>query len=215
MGSAYPPLLPPGGYRPVWYGYLVYLQIAGIFGWSCTPAAYQVVTRALKRELNHALKSSFDMYVDDTVGCCLDWDLESDKALQPVGIEICTSLLGPNAIADDKTESGPRLDVVGYVIDLSLKRVSISRKNHLNAIYGFMTVELSQPMALKMAQKLASWGSRYERTCRAVRPFCGALHLLAAGRDSRHATFMVSEEAKIAVRAWQAMLFLLRYDEER
>ena len=70
-------------------------------------------------------------------------------------------------------------------------------------------------MALKMAQKLASWGSRYERTCRTVRPFCGALHLLAAGRDSRHATFMVSEEAKIAVRAWQAMLFLLRYDEER
>ena len=193
-------------------GNLVYLQIAGIFGWSCTPAAFQVVTRALKHELNHALKSSVDMYVDDTVGCCLDRDLESDKALAR---GICTSLLGPNAIADEKTESGTRLDVIGYVIDLSLKRVSISRKNHLNAIYGFMTVDLSQPMALKMAQKLASWGSRYGRICRAMRPFCGALHRLTAGRDSRHATFMVSDEAKIAVRAWRAMLFLLRYDEER
>ena len=29
-------------------GDLVYLQIAGIFGWACTPAAFQTVTRAIK-----------------------------------------------------------------------------------------------------------------------------------------------------------------------
>ena len=193
-------------------GDLVYLQFVGIFGWACTPAAFQVVTRALKHELNHILKSCVEMYVDDAVGVCLGRDLESDKALAR---GVCTSLLGPHAVADDKTESGTRLDVIGYVVDLSSRRVSIARKNHLNAIYGFLSVDLSQPVSLKTSQRLASWGSRYGKICRAMRPFCGALHRLTAGRVDRHALFMVSEEAKIAVRAWRAMLFLLHYDEER
>jgi hypothetical protein len=33
-------------------GDLVYLQIAGIFGWACTPVAFQTVTRAIKWELS-------------------------------------------------------------------------------------------------------------------------------------------------------------------
>ena len=32
-------------------GDIVYLQIAGIFGWAGTPAAFQVVTRAISWEL--------------------------------------------------------------------------------------------------------------------------------------------------------------------
>jgi hypothetical protein len=53
---------------------LVYLQLAGIFGLSGTPAAFQVVTR----ELNHALESRTLMYVDDIVGVCFVDDVESD-----------------------------------------------------------------------------------------------------------------------------------------
>ena len=32
---------------------LVYLQTTGIFGWSGTPACFQVVTRAISYELQH------------------------------------------------------------------------------------------------------------------------------------------------------------------
>jgi hypothetical protein len=46
----------------------VYLQIAGIFVWSGTPAAFQVVTRAIAWEMKHALKSRTLMYVDDIIG---------------------------------------------------------------------------------------------------------------------------------------------------
>jgi hypothetical protein len=35
---------------------LVYLQMVGIFGWSGTSAAFQVVTRAITWELRHALR---------------------------------------------------------------------------------------------------------------------------------------------------------------
>lgn len=43
-------------------GDLIYLQICGIFGWSSTPAAFQVVTRALKWEFKSCLKSLTEMY---------------------------------------------------------------------------------------------------------------------------------------------------------
>lgn len=49
-------------------GDLVYLQIAGIFGWVGTPAAFQVVTRAIQWELKHILRSATIIYVDDNVG---------------------------------------------------------------------------------------------------------------------------------------------------
>ena len=193
-------------------GDLVYLQIAGIFGWSCTPAAFQVVTRALKWELRHLLQSLIDMYVDDIIGVCFAKDLQSDLDTTR---RVCTDLLGPTAVAEDKTESGTRVEIIGYLIDLTTRRVSISRKNFLNTVYGFLLVDLDAPMTLKTAQRLASWSSRYGKICRAMRPFCGALHRLSAGRLSTHATFRLSEEAKIAIRLWRAMLFLVQYDELR
>ena len=56
-------------------GDLIYLQLCGIFGWSCTPAVFQVVTRALKWEFTKALKSSTEMCVDDIIGVCFKTDL--------------------------------------------------------------------------------------------------------------------------------------------
>ena len=193
-------------------GELVYLQIAGIFGWACTPAAFHVVTRAIKWELDHLLRSLIDMYVDDIIGVCLIKDLESDLA---EARRVCTSLLGSKAVADDKTEWGTRLDIIGYVIDLGLKRVSIARKNFLNTVYGFFTVDVERPIKLKVAQKLASWSSRYGKICRAMRPFSSALHELSSGWNNHQVEFPISEEAKTAIRCWRAMLYLVHFDERR
>jgi hypothetical protein len=46
-----------------------------------------------------------------------------------------------------------------------------------------------------------------------MRPFCGALNRLTVGRTSTHAVFMLSEEAKTAVKCWRAMLCLVRFHE--
>ena len=139
-------------------GDLVYLQIAEIFGWACTPAAFQTVTRAIKWELSHTLKSAVEMYVNDIVGVCFEEDIVEDLA---VAREVCISLLGSTAVADDKTEWGRRLDIIGYTVDLDSSRVTISRKNFLNTLYGFFSINLDQPIPLRVAQRLASWGSRY------------------------------------------------------
>jgi hypothetical protein len=191
-------------------GDLVYLQIAGIFGWAGTPAAFQVITRSITWELRHALQSEVMMYVDDIVGVGMVDHVRTDIDRTR---DICTDLLGPTAVADDKTEEGRRLDVIGYVIDLDTQRVSISRKNLLSALHGFITVDIDGSMTLPIAQRLASRASQYGKICRVMRPFCGALNRLIAGRTSVHASFLIPEEAKIAIKSWQAMLCLVRYDE--
>ena len=194
------------------HGERIFIHLCGIFGWTCTPAAFQVVSRGIQWELLHSLKGRCKMYVDDIVGVCLVQDLDSEVQRAK---DICTSLLGPNAIAEDKTETGTRLDVLGYVLDVELRLVSISRKNFLNAVYGFFTINLEDKVTLKTAEKLASWGSRYSKICRAMRPFCGALHRATSGRKSRHALFFLPEEAQRAIRGWRAMLYLVSFEEQR
>jgi hypothetical protein len=189
---------------------LVYLQMVGIFGWSGTPAAFQVVTRALTWEMRHALRSRTVMYVDDIMGVCFDADLVADLALAK---DICTSLLGPGSVADDKTESGVRLDMIGYTISLPDNRVSISRKNFLTALHGFISTDVSKQITLKAAQRIASHGTRYGKICRVMRPFCSALYRVTWGRVDEHALFFLSPEAIIAIQCWRAMLCLVRFKE--
>lgn len=43
------------------------------------------------------------MYVDDIIGVCFADEVDTDLATTR---EICTSLLGSGAVADDKTEKG-------------------------------------------------------------------------------------------------------------
>lgn len=191
-------------------GDLVYFQLAGIFGWSGTPAAFQVVTRAISWELRHALKSRTVMYVDDIIGIGFASDIEEDLA---VTRRICTDLLGSGAVADDKTETGRRIDVIGYVIDLDSQRVLISRKNFLTALHGYINTDVSARVNLRTAQRLASWSTRYGKICRVMRPFCGALHRATWGRTDPHALFYLPSESVIAIQCWRAMLCMVRFRE--
>lgn len=129
------------------------------------------------------------MYVDDIIGICMVHYLFQDLNLTR---GICTRLLGSSAVADEKTEHGTRLDFIGYVVDLTTRRVSIARKNILNTVYGFLSIDTSVPMTVKSAQRLASWASRYGKICRAKRPFASSLHRLSTGRTDLHATFLPS-----------------------
>ena len=189
---------------------LVYLQLAGIFGWSGTPAAFQVVARAIAWELRSRLQSRTVMYVDDIIGIGFESDIAADLALTR---SICTKLLGPDAVADDKTEVSRRLDVIGYVIDLDTGRVLISKKNFLTALNGFLNADTTARMNLRTAQRLASWSTRYGKICRVMRPFCSALYRLTWGRTDPHALFHLSAEAIVAIQCWRAMLCLVRHRE--
>ena len=53
--------------------------------------------------LDGPLKSAVEMYVDDIIGICFEDDMAGDLVRAK---EVCTELLGPLAVADDKTEWG-------------------------------------------------------------------------------------------------------------
>jgi hypothetical protein len=80
-------------------------------------------------------------------------DVEKDLAKAQ---EIWTILLGSGAVADDKTETGTRLDIFGYTVDLETKRVSIAKKTFLTALHGFIGTDVTKRLNLRTAQRLAS-----------------------------------------------------------
>ena len=191
---------------------LVYFQIAGIFGWAGTPAAFQVVTRAISWELKHQLKSATLMYVDDVIGVGLKKEIDADIVAAK---KICTNLLGPKAVAEEKIEKDRRIDAIGYTIDLNTQRILIAQKKYLTALHGFCSIDVSAGalINLKSAQRIASWGSRYGKICRVMRPFCGAMNMMIKHRLNKYALLRLSNEAAIAVKCWRAMLCLVRYSE--
>ena len=135
-------------------GDLVYLQIAGIFGWAGTPAAFQVVTRAISWELRYALRSRTLMYVDDIIGVCFAEDVEEDLARTR---EICTSLLGSGAVADDKTETGTRLDIIGYKRDQASKHRQEELSDGITRIRRYGRDEAPQSTHGTAAGVLGHW----------------------------------------------------------
>ena len=64
-----------------------------------------------------------------------------------------------------------------------------------------MTADVNGKINLRTAQKLASWASRYGKICPVMRPFCGALNRLIAGRLEPHAVFLISVETRIAIKS--------------
>jgi hypothetical protein len=186
--------------------------ICGIFGWTGTPFAFQVITRAILWELALVLLGLALMFVDDIIGVCLVKDLhqELEKAKK-----VCTDLLGSLAVEDKKTAYARRLTVIGYDIDLIKSLATVSRKNLLRCIHGFFAVDVNALISVKLLQKLASWGSRYSYICSYLKLWVKALYREYAGRYNSRVSFIISESARRAIRLFRVFLLLLAVREER
>ena len=146
----------------------------------------------------------------DVIGVVLEEYIISDLA---TARQTCTDLLGPTSVADDKTEVGRRIDVVGYTVDLDTQRIIMARKIHFTALHGFCSTDTgaSAFINLRTAQRIASWASRNGKICSVMRPFCGALNRMIGHRLHMHVCPLISTEAAIAVKCWRAMLCLVRF----
>ena len=191
---------------------LTFIPFCGVFGWTVIPFIFQVVTRAIKWEIRSVVKGFIEMYVDDIFGIVLRRDLGHDLR---VARGVCTNLLGPDAVADSKTDSGRLLDMLGWHINLDAGFLSIARKNLLNAFHGFCHVKTDEKVRIKEMQKLASLSSRYALVCPAMAPFTAALNRMIMGFSGQHVQILLSPEAKLSILMWRAMLFLMAGHESR
>ena len=181
----------------------------GLFGWTGTPFAFQVVTRVLKRLIQARVLGAIDMFVDDIIGVSYLTDVDHDKS---VAKQCCEGLLGPTAMAPKKWETSRRLDVIGWTIDLDLERVSIKRSNFMKALYGFFSVD-DQCISILEIERLASWASRYSELLREMRPFTTFLYHESNNYKRASVTKRLGHMAVLTVQLWKAILCILMLDE--
>jgi hypothetical protein len=191
-------------------GGLVLFSLVGIFGWTGTPAAFAVITRALLFEFRRQLEGEMEMYVDDTMGCCAESSIEGVME----GVEgIVCGLLGPGALERLKSRAQRRLDMIGYTLDLNTQRVSIAHKNVLRAIYGFSLIgEQTDRIAVKTLEKLSSWASRYGEVCMVMKPYTSLLYSAQRGMN-RWGSVVLTDELYRVCRLFQVLLVLSAVDE--
>lgn len=185
--------------------------MSGIFGWSGTPAAFQVVTRALVFECQKRLSGRIKMYVDDMIGVCLKSQVDSELAIVK---EVCCGLFNSDCIESSKTVVGRVIDFIGYTINLDDKFVSVSERNYLKCIYGFCSINFQNKVELKFVEKLASWAARYSVICKYLTPFVYSFYNETKGKF-RHQSFQLSEEVKLNILIFRAIFILSILNEVR
>jgi hypothetical protein len=99
---------------------------SGIFGWTGTPAAFQVVTRAMMYELALVLEGLTVMYVDDVIGVCLRRHVEMEMRVTRT---LFTNVLGSDSVEDLKSMYGRRSTVIGFDVDCDKGLATVSQKN--------------------------------------------------------------------------------------
>ena len=188
-------------------GYVV-IYLAGTFGWTGTPAAFEVVTRAIRWELKRPkFPGRSKMFVDDA--CCATL-LGILPQAQEIAKHVMEDLLGPGAVADEKTKSTAlqsSLTCIGYELDMKLRRVGVAKKNLLRAIYGFFVVDTSRAVPVRRMEQLASWGVRYAAINETLLPFTRELYASFAGLG-RHTSVMLGPPARRAIQVFRALLVL-------
>ncbi len=195
-------------------GYVV-VYLVGTFGWTGTPAAFEVVTRAIRWELKRPrFPGRSKMFVDDALGATT---LRLLPQAQEIAKHVMEDLLGPGAVAAEKTKSTalqPSLTVIGYELDMELRRVGVARKNLLRAIYGFFVVDTSRAVPVRRMEQLASWGVRYAAINETLLPFTRELYVSFAGLG-RHTAVLLGPAARRAIHVFRALLVLTLLVPER
>jgi hypothetical protein len=182
--------------------------LAGVFGLTSMPFAFNVITRAIVWELNQRiLQGAMKQYVDDGFGTSLDTEVEADIAATQAFIN---ALLGEGAFACHKLLRGPQLTFIGYDVDLEAATVSISKRNILKGIFAFSNTDLATEavVPVKHLQKLASLASRYGAICRTMKPFVRTLYAAYTGRADA-ASVQLSPVCRAVIRMFRNMFAVL------
>lgn len=183
--------------------------LCGVFGWTGTPASFQVLTRVIKQEVNLLIQGEMDMYVDDMMGVSLLGDVDDDinKATT-----FCRSLFDSDCIADSKTEKGRSIDVIGYTINLDNCHVSLTVKNQHRVIYGLSTIERGMSISVKLMERFASWLSRYAEVIPNLKPLIRPIYLSFQGLQ-KFTSFELRDETVRVLQIFRAIFLSAMLDE--
>jgi len=142
------------------------------------------------------------MFCDDVMGVCFVKDVESELA---VVHNLISELFNTReAVADDKTESGRDIVILGFNVNLDTLVASIADKNLFNDVYGFMELQEDKLVTFKEMEKMASWAALYGQIAVHMNPMVRLLYRELKGKH-RGRSWILSRKARIAVWFFRAM----------
>lgn len=182
----------------------------GFFGWTGLPMAFGVITRILVRAMMAVIVGMVLGYVDNFFGCSPKVSLKNDMEK---AIDTVKKLLGPDTHAEDKDEFGEVVDVLGWSVDLRLRKLSLSKRNLLKLSDAFMHTDLSKPISVRVVQKLASLATRYSIIIPVLKPLSGILYHATVGLENKNALVTMTVEFVEVIGIWRHLLIALALDE--
>jgi hypothetical protein len=184
----------------------------GHFGWSGTPFAFNVVTKALRHEFKIHIQGESQIYVDDYF-----WISQSSVTTSNINVSssIVEGLLGPGSVAVDKLETGRKIDIIGWHFDLDLRIVSLTQRAMHKLIHSMFSIEVTQKFSLKHIQRLASWTSLYSKVLRHLRPFSAALYTETVGLTNQNMSKNLGVAAQSSIMIWRVMLCMVSFNPSK
>ena len=190
-------------------GGLTAIYHCGNFGGTNTPVHFDLITKALVYTVSPLLHGCLEAYVDDFFGICPILSLQHDRG---IFIDTAVRLLGPNAVALEKNEDGPQLDILGFNYNLITQHISVGQHSFLRFVYVFYLLNTEAKIELQEAQRLASLSQRYQAVCPVMAPFTTAFHMMTRRFGKKHSAHSLTWTAKCGVWMWRALMAAMSFD---
>jgi hypothetical protein len=163
----------------------IYFSLAGNFGWSGTPFAYEVFTRLFRAVIGWSIIGYFLMYCDDLMLASSRTSWTSDRS---IAVRTLVLMFGAAAHATEKFDSTEgksqrAIDYIGWQINLTTNSIMPSRKNQERAMFFFFAVDLQKPLSMRQRQRLCSLAERYSLVYRELKVLMIFLYQLLGGRE--------------------------------
>jgi hypothetical protein len=124
-------------------------------------------------------------------------------------------MMGNGAMAEDKHESGTRLEMIGWTFDLRTQTVTISERNHLKTVHCFFSLKTTEKQRLRTWQGIASRASRYAAVCQHMRPYTSAFHRTVQNFNDNTVSLRIPDSDSVFdLLIWRSFLCLLAFQEE-
>jgi len=182
--------------------------LCGVFGWTGTPAAFNVISQLVLWELknNGSFKALARMFCDDLMAASWEWNLASDMK---IARELCQGIMGQHSMELTKEISGVVMDLIGYELDMPNHTLGIKQRNISRALYGFMMLDESKLVTRTLMERISSWAGRYSNICEYLLPLTRTLYAEYQGRTH---PWLLTEECKVVIKIFRAFLLGLDVD---
>ena len=187
---------------------LALLQYTGMFGWTGSPYAFGVFTRALQRQAQQRIHGRVVAYVDDFIGISSANLAASDQL--HVQRLLCETF-GSKAINLEKSGlPATSHECLGWLLDLNQQSVRPSDRAIRKLLFCFHSVNTAKGVYVQLVQvqQLASLARRYSQGVKGMKPFVYPLFYASRGPPEVR-TRRLGAEARFCVHMWRCASLLL------